>query len=152
MYVRTINGTEYTIGPYADLSGADLYGVDLSRADLSGADLSGANLRYADLSGANLAPIRKAIWSVLDSYPNEVSGLRQKIIAGEIDGTMYEGNCACLRGTIAKLRGCSFEDLEPNPHSLEEQWFLAIQPGMAVDHPVVAITLSWIDEWLDGHS
>ncbi len=39
----------------ADLSGVDLNGADLSKADLSEADLSGANLRWANLSEADLS-------------------------------------------------------------------------------------------------
>ena len=39
----------------ADLSGADLSGIDLRYVDLSGANLRYANLRYANLSGANLS-------------------------------------------------------------------------------------------------
>jgi hypothetical protein len=39
----------------ANLSGADLYGANLYGADLSGADLSGAYLRGADLSEADLS-------------------------------------------------------------------------------------------------
>jgi uncharacterized protein YjbI with pentapeptide repeats len=39
----------------ADLSDADMSGVNLSAADLSGADMSGVNLRDANLSGADLS-------------------------------------------------------------------------------------------------
>ena len=39
----------------ADLSGADLFKADLSKADLSGVDLSGADLSKADLSGVDLS-------------------------------------------------------------------------------------------------
>lgn len=42
-------------GSGADLSGANLYGVNLSRADLSGANLFGADLSRAHLSGADLS-------------------------------------------------------------------------------------------------
>lgn len=54
-----INGKEYEIKPYADLTGAnlrraDLRGKYLRGADLTGADLRGADLRGADLTGANL--------------------------------------------------------------------------------------------------
>ena len=42
-------------GERANLSGADLSGVNLSDADLSGADLSGVNLSDADLSVADLS-------------------------------------------------------------------------------------------------
>ena len=56
---RTINGKEYDLVPYADLSGADLSGANLSganlfRANLSWADLSRANLSVANLTRANL--------------------------------------------------------------------------------------------------
>ncbi len=48
-----VNG--YSIGPEADLSGADLRWADLRGANLSWANLIGADLRWADLSGANLS-------------------------------------------------------------------------------------------------
>ena len=54
MTIRTINGHEYAIGPYADLCEADLCEADLSRANLHGADLRRTNLHRADLRGANL--------------------------------------------------------------------------------------------------
>ena len=53
--VIEVNGGTYTIGPSADLSGADLRGADLVGAVLRGADLSGAVLRGADLIGADLS-------------------------------------------------------------------------------------------------
>ena len=53
----TVNGSTYTIGPEADLAGANLAGANLIDVDLSDADLSGANLRGADLSGADLRGI-----------------------------------------------------------------------------------------------
>ena len=57
--VRYINNRAVAIGYRADLSGADLYGVDLTSASLRAADLTGANLTSAnlyrvDLTGANL--------------------------------------------------------------------------------------------------
>ena len=56
----TVNG--YTIGPGADLYGADLRFANLTNADLYGADLYGAILYGADLSGAVLtgADLRNA--------------------------------------------------------------------------------------------
>lgn len=44
----------YKIYPGANLSGADLSGVNLFNANLKGVDLSGADLSYADLFNANL--------------------------------------------------------------------------------------------------
>ena len=50
-----VNGGTYTIGPEANLGGANLSGADLRDARLSGADLSFAILSGADLSGADLS-------------------------------------------------------------------------------------------------
>jgi Family of unknown function (DUF5758)/Pentapeptide repeats (8 copies) len=50
-----INGKEMTIGPFADLRGANLLYTDLNGADLYGANLYGANLYGANLYGANLS-------------------------------------------------------------------------------------------------
>jgi hypothetical protein len=47
-----VNG--HTIGPAADLRGANLTGENLKAADLTGANLTGANLTGANLKGANL--------------------------------------------------------------------------------------------------
>lgn len=48
----TVNG--YSIGPGADLRGADLSSANLIEANLRGADLSNANLIEANLGGADL--------------------------------------------------------------------------------------------------
>ena len=65
----------------ADLSGvnlsrANLYGADLSRANLYGANLYGANLSRADLSGANLygADLSRANLSRADLSGADLSG------------------------------------------------------------------------------
>ena len=67
---KIINGQEYDLAPYANLSNANLSNANLSNADLfnanlfnanlsnanlSNADLSNANLSYADLSNADLS-------------------------------------------------------------------------------------------------
>jgi len=146
----------------ADLSGADLSGADLSWADLSGADLSGANLSGADLRGADLrwANLREADLSdtrddlreVLAASPAEVPGLLAALRDGRIDGSVYSGECACLVGTLANLRGCSYmaiPGLTPDADRPAERWFLAITPGRTPDNdPVAAITEGWIAEWL----
>ena len=49
-----INGSEYVIGPFSDLQGANLQGSNLQGANLQGANLQGANLRYANLQGSYL--------------------------------------------------------------------------------------------------
>jgi hypothetical protein len=44
---------------------------------------------------------------VLSAAPAEVPTLLAKVRAGEVDGSVYEGVCACLLGTIANARGCA---------------------------------------------
>ena len=52
--VIEVNGGTYTIGPFADLRGADLSNANLRDANLRRADLSYANLEGAFLGDANL--------------------------------------------------------------------------------------------------
>jgi hypothetical protein len=144
----------------ADLSGADLRRAVLRRADLSGADLSGADLRRADLSGADLSgadlsDIKNDFIVAILRLPDEIVFLRNALLDGRIDGSTYEGECACLAGTMAKacnLDWSQFKEKAPMPvaaHSLRERWFLGIRPGDTPENnPIAKITLEWIDEAL----
>ena len=143
----------------ADLVGADLREAKLRKADLSEADLSGANLYAADLSeanlrAANLTPIRDDLWAVLSAAPAEVAGLRQALVEGRVDGTCYEGECACLVGTLANVRGCSYEDLgllATNSSRPAERFFLSIRQGHTPENSQHAkLAVEWIDQWLSG--
>ena len=134
----------------ANLSGAYLRDADLSYADLSGADLSGAHLSGAYLSGAHLSDIQADFFAVLDSRPAEVDFLEKSIRESSVDGSSYEGECACLVGTIAHGASCRFDaipDLKPDASRPAERWFLAITPSCSIKHPIVAITLDWIAQW-----
>jgi uncharacterized protein YjbI with pentapeptide repeats len=158
---------------HADLAGADLAGADLTRAVLTGAnlteaDLTGANLTHANLTGANLteADLTHAnltyadltaiksdfICAVMPMFC-ELLFLRLAIVAGEIDGSTYIGDCACLAGTFAHACGLDFSDFKSSQRmsidqqSPRERWFLAIRPGDTPEKSqVAAITLAWIDE------
>lgn len=137
-------------GVRLDRRGADLTGANLTGAYLTRANLTRANLTRADLSGADLDPIRDDLWAILDAAPAEVPGLRLALIESRVDGSTYTGECCCLVGTIANLRGCSYEGLSgvtPNTNRPAERWFLAIRPECSQYHPIVVITLQWIDEW-----
>jgi uncharacterized protein YjbI with pentapeptide repeats len=140
---------------YANLSGAKLSGANLSyanlsRADLSGVDLSGADLSRADLSRANLSAIKNDLWSVLLQQKEEVLGLKNTLKLGNIDGSVYDGDCCCLIGTIGKVANCNYKNLkvQPNPNRPIERWFLAIKKGDNPENSQVAkITLEWIEEF-----
>ena len=140
----------------ANLDGANLDRASLDGASLDGASLDGANLDRARLDRASLENIRSDLRAVLDLAPNEVLGLLGMLRAGKIDGTCYEGECACLIGTIANIRHCSYKklgDLTPNASRAAERWFLALRPECTPQlHPVARITERWILEWMQEHN
>jgi uncharacterized protein YjbI with pentapeptide repeats len=155
---------------YADLRSADLRYADLRSADLRSADLRSADLTYANLTSANLTyadlTYRNPLWrfwvdfcNVLDWAPKEVPGLRQALIGGRVDGSAYEGECACLLGTLAKERHVALGGLDIDIDALRpaEQWFLPIREGdKAIDDPAEAtsegvfrasVAVAWLDVW-----
>lgn len=131
--------------PYAELwSGeAGTIAEAVKEALRGGADLGGANL------GANLEAIKTDVWSILDLAPAEAPGLLLALRESRVDGSVYEGECACV-GTLANVRGCHYEaipGLIPSAPRPAERWFLAINPYLSIKHPVVALTIAWIEEW-----
>lgn len=136
------------------LSRADLSGADLYRADLSGADLSRAYLSGADLSRADLQRIREDLYTILATVPlTEVIQLQTILQSGRIDGSVYEGACACLVGTLAKIKSCDYHTFSPNSDRPIERWFLALRPGMTPENTQIArITDQWITDYLTAHA
>ena len=135
----------------ANLSDANLSRADLSRADLSRADLSDADLSDANLSDADLDNIKYDFFGRMLMLRQEIPALREKVIAGEINGSSYTGTCACFVGTIANIKHENYEqlNLKPNSNSATERWFMGIKEGMKPEtHNICAITLGWIDEFL----
>jgi hypothetical protein len=123
------------------------------RAVLSGADLSGAVLRGAVLSGAVLREFKADFFDVLLRAPREIAGLREALIAGRVDGSTYEGECACLVGTIANVRGASYDSLgngiSPNAGRPIEQWFMSIRKGDTPEtNQCSKLAVEWIDDFV----
>ncbi len=99
------------------------------------------------------------LWAILDLAPREVAGLRAALVEGRVNGSVYEGACSCLVGTIATVRGCDYRALVEvgivaDAHRPAEQWFIPIREGHApVDKPEregqyrAAVAVRWIDEW-----
>ncbi len=136
----------------ANLRDADLRDADLSDADLSDADLSDADLSDADLRDADLSGFKADLFDVLLRAPKEVAALRAALVAGRVDGSVYEGECACLVGTIAKARGQAFNalgnGLKPDSGRPAEQWFMAIRKGDTPDmNQVSKLAVEWIDDF-----
>ena len=110
------------------------------------------SLSDANLSRADLSLIKADLFAVLNAAPAEVPGLLAAVREGRINGSKYEGECACLKGTIANVRGCNIKEMQgvlaDHPDSPSERWFLAIQIGDTPDKSQVArITEEWILEW-----
>ena len=109
----------------------------------------------ANLARANLETIRQEFTAILDAARDEVPGLYDALKRGRINGSLYEGECCCLKGTIANLRECVSYDrqrisgvLSKDPASAPERWFLPIRPGDTEESSqVVCITCHWIREW-----
>jgi hypothetical protein len=61
----------------------------------------------------------------------EVPGLIAALVEGRVDGSQYEGECACLVGTLANVRGAEYTTAFPDFSSSHpaEQWFLMIRKG-----------------------
>ena len=62
-----------------------------------------------------------------------------------------EGDCACLVGTIANVRGCNYETLpgiKPDNNRPAERWFMSISEGDTPEkNAASALTLEWIKEF-----
>jgi hypothetical protein len=144
----------YLRGAY--LEDANLRGANLRGANLEGANLKDAYLRGAYLEGANLEPIRKDLFDVLAYATKEVPALLEALRVGKVDGSTYEGECACLVGTIANVRECDYNEvsgLKPNASRPAERWFLAIREGdTPKTNPIVKITEGWIIQWMASNA
>ena len=114
--------------------------------------LTGAVLTDAVLTDADLTPIRDDFWAVLSAAPKEVDGLRKALAEGRVNGSTYTGECACLVGTIANVRGVRHDELgilEPNSSRPAEVFFMAIRKGDTPgSNPFCKRALDWADEWV----
>ena len=113
-------------------------------------DRRNVNLSGADLSRADLSLVKADIWDILDAAPDEVPALRNALMTASVDGSTYSGPCACLVGTIAIARGvgyCDMEGIKPDWERPAERWCSTIDTTMSHKHPVVALTIAWVDEW-----
>jgi len=141
---------------HTDLSGANLSGANLSGAYLSGADLSGADLSDAYLSGdylngADLRVTQDDFINILKSAKSEIPFIYKSLLDGKIDGSTYEGKCACLVGTIAHGAGVHYREIqgvEPDAGRPAERFFLAIKKGDTPENnPISAIVKDWITDF-----
>ena len=142
----------------AYLAHANLAGANLARAYLAHANLARANLARADLAGAKglsddqLRPFRADLWMTLTMLRAEVPALVMALREGRVDGSQYEGACACLVGTLANAGSYTYRDVEHNANNPAERWFAMIRKG---DKPgdetaggfAASKALQWTLEW-----
>ncbi len=125
----------------------------LLKAVESGADLSGADLR-----GADLTPIKNDLFIVLLYSIPEIQFLKKNIIEGKIDGSTYDGACACLSGTLAngakQHHGPKQGEVIKSIMSCRdanrpiERFFLGIGKGDTPENNQFAkLALEWIEEF-----
>jgi hypothetical protein len=114
----------------------------------------------------DLAAVKEDFLSVVSKLPGEVPYLRLAVIEGRIDGSVYYGECACLKGTLArKAVGFTFKLPAGRwsyiqfalgircgiAESLAEQFFYHIGEGdTPATNPYSAVVLDWLDEFLVG--
>lgn len=93
-----------------------------------------------------MANFRKDVFDVLDHALGEADGLLAAIRSGKVDGSTYEGECACLVGTLEKSGRIS---LPHRSNRMAEQWFLGIYKG---DTPATSTFSAqaerWVAEWI----
>ena len=121
----------------------------LQEAALQDADLRGADLRgigFEKLPQKYIDDCSRDILYVLHYLRDEVPFLRKKLIAGEVDGSQYSGDCACLVGSLAKAEkdNAKYDDVEKfckaipfytmGTHNMGESWFLNIRKGDTPDN------------------
>jgi hypothetical protein len=85
------------------------------------------------------------------STNGEVPALIAALKEGRVNGSSYEGPCACLVGTIANAKHCNYQhipDLKPNSNRPAERFFLAIKTGDTPEtNPVCKIAVEWAEEF-----
>ena len=93
--------------------------------------------------------IKADLWMTLTENRMEAAGVLSALKAGKVNGSTYSGECACLVGTIANVRGCNVGALNADSSRPAEQWFLMIQPGDTPENSsACADAAKWCEEWL----
>jgi hypothetical protein len=76
--------------------------------------------------------------------------LRSALIEGRVEGSTYEGDCACLVGTIANARHADYQQIgiKPDSSRAAERWFMGIKKGDTPEtNQISKITVEWLDEF-----
>jgi hypothetical protein len=112
----------------------------------------------ADLTGADLTGAKNDMFLVLLHAISEIPFLKKSIIEGKIDGSTYDGACACLSGTL--VNSCNLKKNNTKSAVLQsimsvrnasrpiEKFFTAIKPGdMPENNAASKMALQWVNEF-----
>jgi hypothetical protein len=156
-------GLAYAELSYASFDNAFLVGTDLTGARLNHASFSNAYLNDVDLTditfeGADLTPIKNDFFRILLRAIPEIPNLVKALIDGKIDGSIYEGYCACLCGTLEKSKNYKIKEnvhIERNSDSPIERFFMNIHPGDNTENSeYVKQVFRWLiefDDYINGY-
>jgi hypothetical protein len=155
-----LRGANLRDANFANLRGANLRDANLIDAKIDAnfakrceldANLRDANLIGANLRDANLRAVKADMFMLLLEAITEIPNLKKSIIEGKIDGSTYEGECACLCGTLEKSEDV---DLRVRIHDLRdhnrpiEKLFLNIKKGDTPQtNQVSKLVLDWVEEF-----
>lgn len=88
----------------------------------------------------------------LSVWPNEADALLEAINTGKINGSSYDGECACFVDTIANIKGCEYTELNglvPDSSSPTERLFMSISKGDRPEtNPVSKIVADWVETFI----
>jgi len=134
------------------VSGGRVSGGRVSGGWVSGGEVSGGEVKEGEIIGLDPEEekaIKNDLYEILAQNRAEVPGLLEKLREGKIEGSVYQGSCACLVGTIANIKQCDYRTIGPNVDRPAEQWFLGISEGDTPENSAIAKhTEKWILEFL----
>jgi len=86
-----------------------------------------------------------------EARANEIRALRRALVEGRVDGSRYDGECACLVGTLEAVRGHGENSVvRRDGGSPAERWYLSIHRVPAARHSMAAAAVEWIDDYLSA--
>jgi hypothetical protein len=103
---------------------------DLRLGDVRWGDVRWGDLRLGDVRWGDV--FWQDYFDVLWRVPLEIDGLISALKTGKVNGSTYEGACACLCETIANLKHCKYDTIPgliPDSSRPIERFFLSIQTG-----------------------
>ena len=107
--------------------GSSFVGSSFDGSRFVGSSFDGSSFVGSSFDGEGDA--KQDFLSIISDARDEIAGLIAALRDGRINGSVYSGDCACLVGTIANLRGVDVRTLHCDSSRPAEKWFLMISEG-----------------------